>query len=389
VFPVNAVLAEKLQKGDQVKAVLLTTITGKDHSIENVELFQQELNSINAAIGAHIEYEQLATDFVESKASHEARLRKMLPFIEEGAELYADITFGQKTIPMVLMCAFHFAEKFFDADGFNKEKFYNTSIERWQENHSCILFGVEGKSVRGFEFSYNTIKNSYVIREFTPASENDWLIALKFMQVLSEKLNSKIISEQGNIFTFETINTFDYKSDIKSGIKVISDILNKENEKGFNVDNIYGIKRVVSFNKEIIEKIVNSSDEIKEFSKFCENIQYIDAYSAKQSFVEDTITKEKWGYYVLTENLRTVLPYKPNVEFFSMDYIKNEEIAFWKIFFCAYKVDENGEEGIDKIGESIYDDFIKKLPTDKYKFIDASYIIVEPLNRDDIEKMLK
>ena len=132
-----------------------------------------------------------------------------------------------------------------------------------------ILFGVEGKSVRGFEFSYNTIKNSYVIREFTPASENDWLIALKFMQVLSEKLNSKIISEQGNIFIFETINTFDYKSDIKSGIKVISDILNKENEKGFNVDNIYGIKRVVFFLiKEIIEKIVNSSDEIKEFSKF-------------------------------------------------------------------------------------------------------------------------
>ena len=116
VFPVNAVLAEKLQKGDQVKAVLLTTITGKDHSIENVELFQQELNSINAAIGAHIEYEQLATDFVESKANHEVRLRKMLPLMEEGAELYADITFGQKTIPMVLMCAFHFAEKFFDAD---------------------------------------------------------------------------------------------------------------------------------------------------------------------------------------------------------------------------------------------------------------------------------
>ncbi|WP_339064390.1 DUF4299 family protein [Fusobacterium polymorphum] len=277
----------------------------------------------------------------------------------------------------------------FDADGFNKEKFYNTSIERWQENHSCILFGVEGKSGRGFEFSYNTTKNSYVIREFTPATENDWLIALEFMKVLTEKLGTKIKSEQGEIYTSEAISTFDYKNDIKSGIKAISDILNKENEKGFNVDNIYGIKRVVSFNKEIIEKIVNSSDEIKEFSKFCEDIQYIDAYSAKQSFVEDTITKEKWGYYVLTENLRTVLPYKPNVELISMDYIKNEEVAFWKIFFCAYKVDENGEEGIDKIGESIYDDFIKKLPTDKYKFIDASYIVVEPLNRDDIEKMLK
>ena len=277
----------------------------------------------------------------------------------------------------------------FDADDFNKEKFYNTSIERWQENHSCILFGVEGKSLRGFEFSYNTTKNSYVIREFTPASENDWLIALKFMQVLSEKLNSKIMSEQGNTFTFETINTYDYKNNIKSGIKVILDLLNKENESSFNVDNIYGIKRPVSFNKEIIERIVNSSDEIKEFSEFCEDIQYIDAYSAKQSFVEDRSTKEKWGYYVLTENLRTVLPYKPSVEFFSMDYIKNEEVAFWKIFFCAYKVDENGEEGIDKIGESIYDDFIKKLPTEKYKFIDASYIVIEPLNKDEILEILK
>ena len=276
-----------------------------------------------------------------------------------------------------------------DADNFNKEKFYNTSIENWQENNNCILFGVEGKSGRGFEFSYNSTKNSYVIREYTPATENDWIIVLEFMKVLTEKLGTKIKSEQGEIYTSEAISTFNYKSDIESGIKVISDILNKDNEEGFNVDNIYGIKRVVAFNKEIIERIINSSDEIKEFSEFCEDIQYINAYSAKQSFVEDRSTKEKWGYYVLTENLRTVLPYKPSVEFFSMDYIKNEEVAFWKIFFCAYKVDENGEEGIDKIGESIYDDFIKKLPTDKYKFIDASYIVVEPLNRDEILEILK
>ena len=271
-----------------------------------------------------------------------------------------------------------------DADDFNKEKFYNTSIENWQENNSCILFGVESKSMRGFELSYNTRKNSYVIKEFTPATENDWLIVLEYMKLLAEKLGSKIISDEGNDYNFEAIKNFDYKKDIKDGIKAITDILNKENERGFNVDYIYGVKRPVAFNKKIIERIVNSSDEIKEFSKFCEDIQYIKAYSAKQSFVEDIVTKEKWGYYVLTENLRTVLPYKPSVESLSINYIKNKEIAFWKIFFCAYKINENGEEGIEKIGELIYDDFIKKLPSDKYKFIDASYIVVEPLNRDEI-----
>ena len=269
-----------------------------------------------------------------------------------------------------------------DADDFD----FDASIENWQENHSCILFGAVEKSTRGFELSYNSQKNSYVIKEYTPASESDWLIVLKFMKVLAEKLVSKIIATTGEVFTSRTIENFDYKKDIKAGIKTIVNLLN---EKDAEVSNIYGIERPVSFNKEIIERIVNSSDEIKEFSEFCEYIQYIDAYSAKQSFVEDRSTKEKWGYYVLTENLRTVLPYKPSVEFFSMDYIKNEEVAFWKIFFCAYKVDENGEEGIDKIGESIYDDFINKLPTDKYKFIDASYIVVEPLNRDEILEILK
>ena len=269
-----------------------------------------------------------------------------------------------------------------DADDFD----FNTSIENWQENYNCILFGVEDKSARGFEFSYNSTKNSYVIKEYTPASESDWLVVLEFMKVLAEKLVSKIIATTGEVFTSGTIENFDYKKDIKAGIKTIFNLLN---EKDAEVSNIYGIVRPISFNKKIIERIVNSSDEIKEFSKFCEDIQYIDAYSAKQSFVEDRTTNEKWGYYVLTENLRTVLPYKSSVEFFSMDYIKNEEVAFWKIFFCAYKVDENGEEGIDKIGESLYDDFIKKLPTDKYKFIDASYIVVEPLNRDEILEILK
>ena len=269
-----------------------------------------------------------------------------------------------------------------DADDFD----FDASIENWQENHSCILFGAVEKSTRGFELSYNSQKNSYVIKEYTPASESDWLIVLKFMKVLAEKLVSKIIATTGEVFTSGTIENFDYKKDIKAGIKTIVNLLN---EKDAEVSNIYGIERPVSFNKEIIERIINSSDEIKEFSNFCEDIQYINAYSAKQSFVEDIVTKEKWGYYVLTENLRTVLPYKPNVELFSMDYIKNEEVAFWKIFFCAYKVDENGEEGIDKIGESIYDDFIKKLPTEKYKFIDASYIVIEPLNKDEILEILK
>lgn len=116
VYPINAVLAEKMKPNDDVKVVLLKTMTQDGNAEKNAELFRQELDAINASIGARIAYEMIDTDFVETKANHEKRLRAMLAKIEGGAQLYADITFGQKPLPMVLMCVLHFAEKFFDAD---------------------------------------------------------------------------------------------------------------------------------------------------------------------------------------------------------------------------------------------------------------------------------
>lgn len=116
VFPINAVLTKILHKEDGVKVVLLATITEKAHTNENIELFKEELEKINESIGAKIDYEIIKSNFVESKKNHEIRLRSMLSKVEEQAEVYADITFGQKTIPMLLMCVLHFAEKFFNAD---------------------------------------------------------------------------------------------------------------------------------------------------------------------------------------------------------------------------------------------------------------------------------
>lgn len=116
IFPINALLAEKLKVSDDVKVVLLKTVTEKGKAGINAGLFQQELDNINSKIRANIIYETIDTDFVETKQNHEKRLRMMLSKIEEESELYADITFGQKPLPMVLMCMMNFAEKFFDAD---------------------------------------------------------------------------------------------------------------------------------------------------------------------------------------------------------------------------------------------------------------------------------
>lgn len=141
-FPINAVLAKTLQKNEKVKIVRLMNSAGA--SSENACLFQSELENINTEIGAELSFFDVVENFTENKEMHETRFRKLLDFLEDDVEIIADITYGQKTLPMVLFCALSFAEKFFNAK---------------------ILYIVYGKA----EFEKGSIKqDSQVLYDLTP-----------------------------------------------------------------------------------------------------------------------------------------------------------------------------------------------------------------------------
>ena len=152
---------------------------------------------------------------------------------------------------------------------------------------------------------------------------------------------------------------------------------------------IFGIDRVVSLNQEMLDKINNSDSPIDTFSNIVKEIQYLDAYSAHQQFYKNKTDGKIIGAYTLTQNLRTILPYKPSVEFENSDIVKNDEVSSWNIGLVTINGDENDPNSYQVAGNLNYDDFIKKLPINKYKFIDASYIMVEPLSKEEILDLLK
>ena len=253
-------------------------------------------------------------------------------------------------------------------------------------NYECLLIGEDKVSARGFEISYDNKNKDYAVRIFTPSSREDWLLALEYIKALAKKFNSEIINERGEVYTVDNIDKFDYINDILYGIEVIT-----SNMKSGKTDNytIFGIDRVVSFNQEMLDKINNSDSPIDTFSNIVKEIQYLDAYSAHQQFYKNKTDGKIIGAYTLTQNLRTILPYKPSVEFENSDIVKNDEISFWNIALVTINGDENDPNSYQVAGNLNYDDFIKKLPINKYKFIDASYIMVEPLSKEEILDLLK
>ena len=253
-------------------------------------------------------------------------------------------------------------------------------------NYQCLLIGEDKVSARGFELSYDDKNKDYAVRIFTPSSREDWLLALEYIKALAKKFGSEIINERGETFTIDNIDKFDYINDILYGIEVIT-----SNMKSGKTDNytIFGIDRVVSFNQEMLDKINNSDSPIDTFSNIVKEIQYLDAYSAHQQFYKNNEDYRIMGAYTLTQNLRTILPYKPSVEFENSDIGKNDEVSCWNIGLVTINGDENDPNSYQVAGNLNYDDFIKKLPINKYKFIDASYIMVEPLSKEEILDLLK
>ena len=112
-YAINSVLAQTLKKDDDVKIILLETNAGEKAGKKNAELFENELNELNKA-GASISYQIITSEFTGDKSKYKELYKYLVKNLTEGAELYADITFGIKTLPILILNALQFGEKFFD-----------------------------------------------------------------------------------------------------------------------------------------------------------------------------------------------------------------------------------------------------------------------------------
>ena len=131
-YAINAVLARTIKEDDDIKVILLETKAGDKAGSKNAQLFMNELNELNSC-NASITYQVIPSDFIESKEKFEDLYIKLIKTFETGMELYADITFGPKSLPLMIFAAMQFGEKFFDCSIRNiiylKTEFKNGKVD--------------------------------------------------------------------------------------------------------------------------------------------------------------------------------------------------------------------------------------------------------------------
>jgi hypothetical protein len=114
-FAINPAVACNLKADDEVKVILIETKGGENAGAENAKIFIDELNSMNK-VGAKIVAETQHTAFDPSKTNFKHLFKALIKELEEGAQIYADVTYGPKPLTYLLLSVIRFAEKFFDCD---------------------------------------------------------------------------------------------------------------------------------------------------------------------------------------------------------------------------------------------------------------------------------
>ena len=215
---------------------------------------------------------------------------------------------------------------------------YNDFLKEKIGNFECILLGKENVSARGFELSYDDKTDSYAVRIFTPSSIADYESAFDYIKKLCVFLeNDNITTEDNETYTSDTISTYNYKEQIRCTLEAIYNNLKNSDHEHFE---IFGLHRPVALNKKIIKEIIKTKEAVENFSSFITNLQYIDAYSARQKIYKKD-DGSIFGVYTITETVPTIIPFTPCIEYENADTVKDSDVSQWLMGLVVIDGDPN------------------------------------------------
>ena len=259
--------------------------------------------------------------------------------------------------------------------------FFNSEQEEPRASElgaDVMIAGVWQKSVRGFELNYED--GEYIVRVYTPSGVGDWQIALELLSELSAQTGSKIECDNEKIYDSEQILKFDYETDIMWGLEALKDA--KEKNQTLYIS---GVERDVAFDAVMVDEIFASASPAAKFDEMMRQVQYLDAYSAREHLYQDKDGNEILGTYTLSENLPTILPYAPSPSWQAQEALGDRKVSRW-VLTLVVGVDDSDAHVLD---ECEYGAFMANLPKEKYRFIDAANVLVEPLSEGEMREILQ
>ena len=115
ILPLSSVLFNTLKKEDIVKVILIKEQQDEQEDQHYEKQVKEEIEEIESIIGCEIKIKIIKKKDEEDIFSHEKLFEKLIDELEENVEIYADVTYGTKTLPFIIFNVLTFAAQICNA----------------------------------------------------------------------------------------------------------------------------------------------------------------------------------------------------------------------------------------------------------------------------------
>lgn len=240
-------------------------------------------------------------------------------------------------------------------------------------------WGIDPYSSRGFELEFSG--GAYRAIVSTPSSPNDWRITLDFLAALAGHLDAPILDEDGTAYSPDSITAFPFARDIGIGLASLQTSLDNGNTVMLD-----GVRRRVAVTPAMLRRITGAPSPADEFGETLRVIQQLDAYDASQ-MVARSPKGEILGMYTITQSVRTILPLAPTVSRGIREQIGANTAVDWRINLIACDGPSDRAESYVPAGDVAYREAVERLPRDKVRVLDGASMLIEALDRDELDAL--
>ena len=115
-LPISHIIGNEVSKEDNVRIVLIETCSEKRDTSKFVQTAKEEFSAILLGYCATLEFEVIQVPFLSTKQDLASLYKKICSTITPESSCFADVTFGERYILMLIFCCLNYAEKFLDCE---------------------------------------------------------------------------------------------------------------------------------------------------------------------------------------------------------------------------------------------------------------------------------
>lgn len=116
VFPISQIIEGLIEEHSEVEVILVRSTSEKRETEHLVDEAKEEISEVLSAKDVNVSFKTIDAPYSSERNKLSSLYRGLCESISAETNIYVDLTYGPKYMPLVLFCALNYAEKYLECN---------------------------------------------------------------------------------------------------------------------------------------------------------------------------------------------------------------------------------------------------------------------------------